>query len=207
MTLYAPVFIDTSQADCSVLSAAALLLMAPIILPVAGVVYAVDRYKNYRRKKQAKKAIKAILQDAFDTNDDKDILAKWMHHDMTYVMLDGATYTTRHDVIKQICEHDGNVVIYIVDPFTVRLHHLYGGPPPYDEDMSRRHIRIYNMYDPKLYKNYENDVITLKDGYYGILGKKFTIEYIDDSPANQNSFTSQSIIRGIEIMLPSRCNT
>jgi hypothetical protein len=177
MTLYAPVFIDTRQADCSVLSAAALLLTAPIILPVAGVVYAVDRYKNYRRKKQAKKAIKAILQDAFDdkdANNDKDTLAKWVHHDATYVMLDGAMYTTRRDVIKQIQEHDDNVVIYIVDPFKVRLHHLYGGPPP-----SQNHIRIYNMYDAKLYKNYENDVITLKDGYYGIIGKRFTIEYID----------------------------
>ena len=95
---------------------------------------------------------------------------------MTYVILDGALYSTRHDVIKQIQEHDGKVVIYIVDPFKVRVHHLYGGPPPYDED---KHIRIYNMYDAKLYKNYENDVITLKDGYYGILGKRFTIEYID----------------------------
>ena len=95
---------------------------------------------------------------------------------MTYVILDGALYSTRHDVIKQIQEHDGKVVIYIVDPFKVRGHHLYGGPPPYDED---KHIRIYNMNDAKLNKNYENDVITLKDGYYGILGKRFTIEYID----------------------------
>jgi hypothetical protein len=175
MTLYIPIFIDTSQANCSVLSAAALLLTAPIVLPVAGVVYAVDRYKNYRRRHRAKKAIKAMLQDAFELyDDDKDILAKWMHHDMTYVILDGATYTTRHDVIKQICEHNGNVVIYIVDPFKVRLHHLVESACH-----GSNHIRIYNMYDPKLYKNYENDVITLKDGYYGIIGKRFTIEYID----------------------------
>ena len=47
MTLYAPVFIDTSQADCSVLSAAALLLTAPIVLPILGVVYAAERFRVF----------------------------------------------------------------------------------------------------------------------------------------------------------------
>lgn len=80
------------------LSAAAVLFTAPITLPI------LERYKNYRQKQRAQKAIKAILQDAFD---DKDTLAKWTHHDMTYVILDGAAYSTRHDVLKQIKEHDG----------------------------------------------------------------------------------------------------
>jgi hypothetical protein len=176
------------------------LLTSPITIPILGCVWLGNKLYIAARAKRVRQKIEGIMSDLkLEHWFASDILVGWTLSGKKYISFDRAN-VKEYQIVRAIERYwtpcDALTSILILDPFEVTPQDVDHVSTYESKDSSINKdssiikdsiIKVYNMCERTCANlNIENMTINLKDGFYGVVGKRFTIEYFDFYTCNSH---------------------